>query len=109
MPRLWIPSVDVDLDERTRRCLQRVGVHGKIRHGEVHDQSAAVPQTAVGTAPRGDLLVEPEEMRQRRAGSNDEVERFPALPIADVRLDKRQTRALRVTQSGAFTEGLFQH
>jgi hypothetical protein len=37
----------------------------QIRLGEVRDQTAAVPQTAVGTVPRGDLLVEREQMGER--------------------------------------------
>ncbi len=57
-----VACVHVDLEECARRRLHRFGVSAQIRHGQVHDETAARNQVRTGARPRRHLIFEGQQM-----------------------------------------------
>jgi hypothetical protein len=56
--------VDVDLEQRARLRVHRLRVRGQVRHRHVRDEAAARCEVRMCSGPRGDLIVDGQQMRQ---------------------------------------------
>jgi NAD(P)-dependent dehydrogenase (short-subunit alcohol dehydrogenase family) len=75
-----IEAIDIDFQQRARRCLERCCEHPNVWHCDVHHEPAPWRQELVHTAPDGQPVLEREQVRYRGTSDQHEVESAGRIP-----------------------------